>query len=79
MYRPAPAAIKNRIRMKNRRFTTKVASDGDENETTISVNNDHVELTLFRWYYRFLLRDSWCREQVGSRKEKVENVDGARR
>ena len=30
--------------MSNRRFMTKVASDGDENETTISVNNDHVEL-----------------------------------
>ena len=43
--------------MKNRRFTTKAANDGDENETTISVNNNHVELTLVRWYYRFPLRD----------------------
>jgi hypothetical protein len=32
MYRPAPAAIKNRIRMKNRRFMTKVASDEEEKQ-----------------------------------------------
>ena len=43
--------------MKNRRFTTKVVADGDENETTISVNNDHLKLTLVRWYYGFPLRD----------------------
>ena len=67
--------------MKNRRFTTKVASDGDENETTISANDNHVELTLFRWYLpisvsRPLVEGTGRKEKVGSRKEKVENVDG---
>jgi len=35
--------------MRNRRFTTKVAGDGDERQKNYHLgNNNHVELTLFR-------------------------------